>query len=381
MRLAHLADTHLGFSAYRRLSDEGVNIREQDVYDAFGRCIDHIIKMRPDVVVHAGDLFDGVRPNNRAISVALSQIRRLSEEQIPLILIAGNHETPRLRETGSIFRIFDHLAYVHAVYQGEYESFEIDGDMQESMMVHAVPHVSSQESFEKIISSISPSKKHRYNMFVCNGAVEGVEWYAAGSGSELVIPVDFLASRFDYVALGHYHKAMPVIAAGNAWYCGSLERMSFGEVEENKGVVEVEFRQDGVLPRFVDLPTRPMIDIGPIKARTLSVEEVMKEVFKQLKKINPAEKIVRIRLEGLSSDVYRGLDFKEIRRRCRDAVHCEIRTEVLRSETSPAVEVVRLESLSKEFSRFVSSEKIQQKKQLQELGLEYIGRVTEEGDS
>ncbi|MCJ7697957.1 MAG: DNA repair exonuclease [Thermoplasmata archaeon] len=116
MKVLHLADTHLGYSAYRKVTEEGVNQREIDVYDAFTQCIDYAVKTKPDLVLHAGDLFDSVRPTNRAITVAVQQILRLSKENIPFIVISGNHETPKLKETGNIFSIFEHLDHVYPIH-------------------------------------------------------------------------------------------------------------------------------------------------------------------------------------------------------------------------------------------------------------------------
>ncbi|HEX17095.1 MAG TPA: exonuclease SbcCD subunit D, partial [Thermoplasmatales archaeon] len=70
VRFVHLADTHLGYSAYHKIDEDGVNLREKDIYKAFIKAVDYIIDEKPDFVIHAGDLFDGVRPTNRAISVA-----------------------------------------------------------------------------------------------------------------------------------------------------------------------------------------------------------------------------------------------------------------------------------------------------------------------
>ena len=59
MHLIHIADTHLGLAAFNRLDPEsGMNLREKQVYDNFLSAIDVIIKEKPDVLVHAGDLFD-----------------------------------------------------------------------------------------------------------------------------------------------------------------------------------------------------------------------------------------------------------------------------------------------------------------------------------
>ena len=92
MKILHIADTHLGYSAYRKETEEGINQREVDVYDAFKQFVDYAVKSKPDLIIHAGDLFDSVRPNNRAITFAIQQILRLSKQGIPSVLIAGNHE-------------------------------------------------------------------------------------------------------------------------------------------------------------------------------------------------------------------------------------------------------------------------------------------------
>ena len=105
MKIFHCADTHLGYRAYSRHvpegePDAGLNLREADVYAAWDRLIAAAIAAKPDVVIHAGDLFDRVRPSNRAIDRALEGLHRLSQAGLPTIIVAGNHETPRLRETG-----------------------------------------------------------------------------------------------------------------------------------------------------------------------------------------------------------------------------------------------------------------------------------------
>jgi len=94
MKILHVADTHLGYSAYRKVTEEGINQRELDVYNAFEQFIDYAVKTKPDLIIHAGDLFDSVRPNNRAITFSVKQLIRLSQTDIPFIIIAGNHEHP-----------------------------------------------------------------------------------------------------------------------------------------------------------------------------------------------------------------------------------------------------------------------------------------------
>ena len=101
MRLAHIADPHLGIRQYHRQTPTGINQREADVANAFRAAIDAVIACRPDAVLVAGDLFHAVRPTNAAIVFAFRQFQRLREglPGVPVILIAGNHDTPRSAET------------------------------------------------------------------------------------------------------------------------------------------------------------------------------------------------------------------------------------------------------------------------------------------
>jgi DNA repair exonuclease SbcCD nuclease subunit len=117
VKLAHLADVHLGFRQYHRLTPLGINQREADVAGAFRRAVDDVIGTAPDVVVIAGDLFNSVRPTNAAILHSFGQFRRLREAlpTVPVVIVAGNHDTPRSVETGTILKLFEAVGGVHVV--------------------------------------------------------------------------------------------------------------------------------------------------------------------------------------------------------------------------------------------------------------------------
>jgi DNA repair exonuclease SbcCD nuclease subunit len=73
-----------------------MNLREKQVYDNFLSAIDVIIKEKPDVLVHAGDLFDQVKPKTRAYTTVLEALDRLHNAEIPFIVIAGNHSMVKM---------------------------------------------------------------------------------------------------------------------------------------------------------------------------------------------------------------------------------------------------------------------------------------------
>ncbi len=79
MRIAHLADLHLGFRAYHRVTPRGINVREADVADAFRRAVARVCDLRPDLVLVAGDIFHTVRPSNTAIAEAFRHFSILTE--------------------------------------------------------------------------------------------------------------------------------------------------------------------------------------------------------------------------------------------------------------------------------------------------------------
>ena len=165
MKILHVSDSHLGYSAYRKSTKEGINQREMDAYDAFKQFIDYSLKSKPDLIIHAGDLFDAVRPNNRAITFAIKQILRLSEKVIPFVVIAGNHEHPKLRETGHIFSIFDHIKNVYPVYNEKYEKLDFQIGSKK-ISIHAVPQSSNKKDFDSEIKKLKKDPKSDYNIFV-----------------------------------------------------------------------------------------------------------------------------------------------------------------------------------------------------------------------
>ena len=108
MKIAHFSDTHLGYSRYGRRDERGLNQRLVDVVETFQRALDSILSHDPDVVVHAGDFFDKERPSNLVIVSAYKRLVRFQRERggKPLILIAGNHDSPKSADAANILRIF-----------------------------------------------------------------------------------------------------------------------------------------------------------------------------------------------------------------------------------------------------------------------------------
>ncbi len=372
MKILHVSDTHLGYSAYRKVTKDGINQREMDAYNAFEQFVDHAIKSKPDLIIHAGDLFDSVRPNNRAITFAINQLLRISKADISLVVIAGNHEHPKLRETGHIFSVFDHIEHIHPVYHAKYETLQFK-IKNEKITVHAIPQCELKKQFEEEIKKLKPDKSSDYNIFVSHGAVSGIKIFSMNEFNELIIPAQTLSKDFDYIALGHYHKYTKL--ADNAFYSGSTERFTFTDSPDKKGFLELVFKDKKLKTKFVELKIRQMIDTKPIKCSNLKLEEIMNKIRQTVKEVGPKEKTFRITLDSIPSHVYRGIDFGEIRKVSGESVHYEIKANVVQEGESKSTTTSKIDALTNEFKQFVESQDLKEKEMILELGIGYIDKI------
>ncbi len=381
-RIFHIADTHIGYSTYRRIDEStGLNQREVDTYGAFKRFVDYAIAEKPEVVLHAGDLFDSVRPTNRAISFVLEQLLRLNAAKIPFVVIAGNHETPRLKETGSVFSLFEHIPFVHAVYKDNYELVEVA-----DVRIHAIPHSDDIEGEKrKMLANCCErgADDDKLNIAVLHAGVFGAgkQMFLMDEFNEQLISIHDLAD-FDYIALGHYHKYIRV--REDVYYAGSTERFSFNEVNETKGFLEVQFGEDGKRAViFHELKTRAMEDLEPVVCTDLDAHEIKRAITERIQESNPAGKVVRLKVLDLPLQVYHSLGFDELKRMTKAAVHFEIKYEFRRDNAALAAEQSTFRSLHTEFEQFMDKYTVGAhvtKARLKELGLRYMQQWERENE-
>jgi exonuclease SbcD len=321
MRLAHFSDTHLGLRQLHYTLDGGRNVREQDVYDSFERAVDKIIELRPDAVVHSGDLFDGFHPFNAAVTVAFDQFKRLHDERIPTIVIAGNHSTPRVAATDHVFGLLDRLGCVHAVH-AQPEVIELG-----ELAVTAIPHCNDPEQLHEWITNARPSVKHRFNVLVVHVGLNRFGNVGVSEAGHISFSGETLeeVKDFNYIALGHLHKFDRVRV--NAVYAGSLERITWADDTKRKGVVEVDLAADP----FDD--DSGYVTLHPIKNRRfLRLREIDGSLTANLTaavataaeddRIKGA--IVKLPIANVSVDVFGAMDRRAIAKAFEDCLHLEL---------------------------------------------------------
>src|ERR1700736_5110361 len=95
LRIAHLADTHIGMENYGRLNPEtGLNQRLHDFLRSLDQAIDGAIEARVDLVVFAGDIYKTRDPTPTHQREFARRIHRLSAAVGRRMMAAGNTEIP-----------------------------------------------------------------------------------------------------------------------------------------------------------------------------------------------------------------------------------------------------------------------------------------------
>jgi exonuclease SbcD len=380
MRLVHLSDIHLGFRQYQRQTPTGINQREADIATSLRRVIDAVIELRPDLVLIAGDVFHTVRPTNPAILHAFLQFSRMMQmlPETTVVMVAGNHDTPRTAETGCILRLFKPLGI-----------YVVDGDAKwipvpkHDLMVLAVPDMQGKRP------ELEPDPTAKYNILLLHGEIEGV---LPKYGRELdrspmeITQQELAAHKWDYVALGHYHVYRSV--APNAFYSGSLDYTStnpWGELAEEreagiagKGIIEHDLAMKTHTFHAMP-PMRTWVDLATLSGSGLSPAALDEAIRDALDKCEGGidEKIVRLVVRDVPRHILRELDHKSLREYKRRALHFHLdarRPEIVRPEkgqAAPGRRASLADTVRDKLRSRVLTENID-REALVELGLHYL---------
>ncbi len=306
MTLAHLSDTHLGFRAYGRTNDEGFNLREADVMDTFRACLEAIAERDPDLVVHSGDLFHAVRPSNATIVQTFRAINALQTRRggKPFVLIGGNHDTPRLADSGNSLRIFQGIPGVFVETEGPRRLGEEPEFRALGVEVLCVPN---KAFWADRGEAWRPALRRKHAVLTVHAmAAEALPAHGAFS-IERALP-----EAWTYVALGDYHVRRRF--APNACYPGSTDFTSSNVWEEAatpKGWAWYDSERGEL--EFVPLATRRVLDLPLIDAAELSAEALTERLLAQANWPEGEAPIVRQRVANARAELRGWLDPQALR--------------------------------------------------------------------
>jgi DNA repair protein SbcD/Mre11 len=316
MRLVHLADLHLGYRAYGRITSRGVNRREADVFNAFQEALECTVSLQPDLLLIAGDVFHVPRPGNLAVVQTQKELAKFRQKcDAKIVVVAGNHESVKSSDNRCILELLSLIPDVSVVTQKP-EAIACDNKNNDRQAkIFCLPH-NALEQFDPV--QIRPDPDFAYNLLMLHGTVDSDRINDYGGYD---IPADLMEMPWDYVACGHYHSFTHL--GRNAYYAGAIERTSndiWKEANEPKGFVEFDLETHKAEFHALTSPRRT-IDLPVIDANGKEIEEINRLISDRAEQADITDKIVRQRLINLPKSIQRQLDYQTIRALQTKATH------------------------------------------------------------
>lgn len=214
LKFLHCADLHLDspFKGLYHLPTSIFKRIQNSTFQAFKKVVQTAIQEEVDFVIIAGDLYDGQDRSLRAQTRLRRELERLSEKNIPVYIVHGNH---------------DHLEgkwvdlhwpeSVHFFSGGQVESIAYEKDGKRLAMIHGFSY-EKRAVMENRVHLYPDGTDECYHIGILHGNAEG------RSGHDPYAPFqveELIGKNYDYWALGHIHKRIelhhdpPIIYPGN----------------------------------------------------------------------------------------------------------------------------------------------------------------------
>lgn len=275
MRFLHLSDLHLGkrVHGFSMIEDQAHVLHQ----------IEEIAKsVTPDAVLISGDLYDKGVPPTEAVGLLDGFLTRLLSLKIPVLVTSGNHDSPeRLSFAGDILDASG--LYIAGVLQSKVKRVRLT-DAWGPVDFYLLPFVKAakaaalypQADIENCDDAVRamltdiPREAGVRRVLLAHQLVaapgEQVERCDSETlqlgGTDAVLADAFDA--FDYVALGHLHRAQRVGRDGIR-YAGSPLKYSFSEARGTKSITLVEMDENCVHAKL--LPLSPLREMRELRGR------------------------------------------------------------------------------------------------------------------
>ena len=269
MKLIHISDLHLG----KRIYDFSMTEDQEYILNEIIGIID---SEKPDGLIIAGDVYDKSVPSADAVRIFDNFLYKLSQRGLKVFVISGNHDSPeRIAFGGRLMNLSG--VYMSPVYVGKTEPVSLS-DKYGPVNIYMLPFFkpAAIRSFypdSEIITytdavraavgrmEIDTSKRNILitHQFV-TGAVRTESEDISVGGSDSVDVSVF--AEFDYVALGHIHRAQKC-GSESVRYSGTPLKYSFSESRDQKSVTIIELEEKNSLKvKTVNLsPLHDMLEI------------------------------------------------------------------------------------------------------------------------
>jgi len=316
VQIVHCSDLHLDRN-FNVGSIARNYVRKKDLDDNFSEVVGYAIENRADLFLISGDVFDRVMPGNFSRDFLARQLKDLSRHGIPVFIIGGNHDVPKVPEIPTLaLDVLDTVGLATVFSRSDVIGQRTLKVGELRVCISGKSYFSQREGENPIAGQRIPIDGD-VNVLMLHGSLQGLDVVSSVPqlASQNPFAPEDVPQGLDFLALGHYHNAFDR-RVGRCLVSnpGSIEKLTWAEINDNKGFYWVELDGEGSECEFVKLETRPMRD----EHFTISGEESddpTKAILEFMMRKKDKEAMLRLKLDGLIpqstysklrlSDVYR----------------------------------------------------------------------------
>lgn len=370
IKIIHFSDLHFGSGErYGSLNPEtGLNKRFEDFICALDKPINFALDNHVDLVIFTGDTYKHATPEPLYQREFSKRIKKLSANKIPTILVVGNHDILYRVDGSDALDIYNTLEIDHVTVFNKIDIKNIE-TKNGIVQVISLPHItksrlltkeesrnlSTKEQDELMIEKVKQAIRGCIqklnpglpNILVGHGTIETAQFGSEQDlsiGKVLSYPLSlFQSDKLDYVGFGHIHrhqvlqKEKPLVL-----YAGSLERVDFGEEDEDKGFVYLELKRGKVNHEFKTTKPRKFLTISCDLTKSQNPQSDLED---EIKKKKTPDAITRIHYV-IQEENFSFIDQEKIKSLLKDSFALTIQPEVVCKERTYRIAELDLNTIT-----------------------------------
>ncbi len=289
----HASDLHLGYAQY------GLEQRRQDFDNAFSEVVDKTIKLKPDFMIIAGDLFHQARPSNHTLENTIRSFKRLKDAGIPVLTVDGSHDSAPNTITSTILYPLDSAGLIFHLPRHRGACWSKPG----CCYVYGIPNYhnrhKTEEALPKFMEENPPTPQTDVaDIFVFHGAVDLPDIKPPYIEAE--ISPELLPDGFCYYAAGHIHdRHMGKFKSGILVYSGCTESVGYDEAKIAKGFYHVQVDAKGqASPELIELTSPRRFIILDEDYSGMASAKITEQAVQMVKDADEADAIIIPVLRG-----------------------------------------------------------------------------------
>lgn len=345
IKLLHLADVHIGMENYGRVDPAtGLSSRLHDFLETLDEAVDRAVNEAADIVVVAGDVYKNRDPSPTHQREFARRVLRLTRAGVAVVLVAGNHDIPAASGRATSVDIFRVLELPGVTVARTIDLHRIE-TRSGPVQVVSLPWLTrstflardefKNKTVEELLTTMVDIADQRLadvtsqlDPSIPAALIGHAHVFGARVGAERLLTLGndpvlnaTMVDRpnLDYIGLGHIHKHQALVTgAPSVVYAGSINRVDFGEEQEEKGYVLAELQRGSCNWEFVRVKARPFLTIQAEATTDDPTGDVQKAIFRAGNRVRDA--VIRLQMIGTRAKL-QAVNEREIRTHLSEAYY------------------------------------------------------------